>query len=125
MSATCTVRRSRAANLVGPSLPGVILKPMNFSVNSGVPLQVASPTRTPPSYRQSNAKLPSHRRVALVRIVSNTGARSVGELEITRRTSDIAVCCSSESLRQLVQQPRVLDGDDGLVGEVLQQGNLL
>ena len=42
---------------------------------------------------------------------------------MTRSTSDVAVCCCSDSQRssralaQLVQQPRVLDGDDGLVGE--------
>ena len=46
-------------------------------------------------------------------------------------TSDVAVCCSSElgeivrALAQFVEQPRVLDGDDGLGGEVLHQRNLL
>jgi hypothetical protein len=30
-------------------------------------------------------------------MVSNTGARSVGELEMMPRTSDIAVCCSKSS----------------------------
>src|SRR6516225_1060889 len=101
ISATCTVRRSRAANLVGPSLPGVILEPMNFSVNSGVPLQVASPVRTPSSYRQSNAKLPSHRRVALARIASNTGLRSLGELLMMPSTCAIAICCSSDRASSL------------------------
>ena len=47
---------------------------------------------------------------------------SVGELEMTRNTSEVAVCCSSDSVRSRVrcaplEQPRVLDGDDGLVGE--------
>ena len=63
--------------------------------------------------------------------------RSVGEEAITRRTSAVAVCCSSASvtcgcspelgvaLLQLLEQPRVLDGDDGLVGERLQQRDLL
>ena len=105
ISATCTLRRSRAANLVGPSLPGWSFEPMNLSVNSGVPLQVASPTRATPSYRQSNAKLPSHRRVAFARIASNTGPRSLGELLMMPSTCAIAICCSSDrasSLRELV-----------------------
>ena len=35
---------------------------------------------------------------------------------MTLSTSEVAVCCSSDSA-QLVEQPGVLDGDDGLVGE--------
>ena len=49
---------------------------------------------------------------------------------MTLSTSEVAVCCSSDSeivgaLAQLVEQPRVLDGDDGLRGEVLHQLDLL
>src|SRR5262249_26874129 len=69
----------------------------------GEPPCSAAPTSPSPSYCHSVAKLPSHSRVALVRIVSNTGVRSVGELEITRRTSDITVCCSSASLSSRVR----------------------
>ena len=43
---------------------------------------------------------------------------------MTCSTSEVAVCCSSE-FAQLVEQPRVLDGDDGLGGEVLDQLDLL
>ena len=43
---------------------------------------------------------------------------------MTRSTSAVAVCCSSR-LAQLVQQACVLDGDDGLVGEVRKQSDLL
>jgi len=35
----------------------------------------------------------------------------------------VAVCCSND-LPQLIEQPRVLDGDDGLGGEVLNECNL-
>ena len=55
---------------------------------------------------------------------------SVGDEAMTRRTSAVAVCCSSASLRlavallQLLEQPGVLDGDDRLVGERLQQRDL-
>ena len=42
---------------------------------------------------------------------------------MTLSTSEVAVCCSSDReivvRAQLVEQPRVLDGDDGLGGEVL------
>ena len=64
---------------------------------------------------------------ALRTIVVNTGWTSVGELLMTRRISLVAVCCSRASVRsaflrlQLVEQPRVLDGDGGLVGEGLHQ----
>ena len=49
---------------------------------------------------------------------------------MTLSTSAVAVCCCSDSqivgaLAQLVEQPRVLDGDDGLGGEVLNQLDLL
>ena len=64
-------------------------------------------------------------------IVSKTGWTSVGELAITRRISPVAVCCSSASVSsrvprlQLREQAHVLDGDDRLVGEGLQQRDLL
>ena len=46
------------------------------------------------------------------------------------RTSEVAVCCSSDSLRssvltQLLEQSGILDGDHGLIGEVLHQLDLL
>ena len=50
---------------------------------------------------------------------------------MTRRTSAVAVCCSSASaeiasaLAQFIEQARILDGDDGLGGEVLHQRDLL
>ena len=49
-----------------------------------------------------------------------TGCRSDGERLITFSTSAVAVCRSSASCG-LVEQPHVLDGDHGLVGEGLQQ----
>ena len=70
-------------------------------------------------------------------MTSNTGCTSVGDVEITRRISAVAVCCSRASvtcacacvsavlLLQLREQPDVLDGDDGLIGERLQERDLL
>ena len=43
---------------------------------------------------------------------------------MTLSTSAVAVCCCSD-FAQLVEQPRVLDGDDGLGGEVRDQLDLL
>ncbi len=50
---------------------------------------------------------------------------------MTLSTSDVAVCCSSDSLRSsrarlhLVEQAHVLDRDHGLVGESRYQLDLL
>ena len=45
---------------------------------------------------------------------------------MTLSTSAVAVCCCKAIvLAQFVEQPRVLDGDDGLSGEVLDQFDLL
>ena len=42
-------------------------------------------------------------RVAFASIAWNTGSSSPGELEITRSTSEVAVCCSNASLRSSVR----------------------
>ena len=74
--------------------------------------------------------LASQMRVAFSSMAWNTGSSSPGELEMTSSTSDVAVCCSSDSeiaraRLQLVEQPRVLDRDHRLVGEVRDQLDLL
>src|SRR5258705_6108094 len=46
-----------------------------------------------------HASYAPQKRAALLTTVSSTGWRSVGELEITRRISLVAVCCSRESAR--------------------------
>ena len=64
-------------------------------------------------------------------IAWSTRWRSVGEEAMTRRTSAVAVCCSSAlaqlavALLQLLEQAGVLDGDDGLVSERLDGRDLL
>ena len=75
--------------------------------------------------------LASQMRVAFSSMAWNTGSSSPGELEMTlqhlrgrglllQRLGEIV-----GALAQLVEQPRVLDGDDGLGGEVLHQLDLL
>ena len=78
--------------------------------------------------KDAHSRRPSHRRTALSAIASNTGWRSVGELEITRRIS-AGRRLLLEGLRQvavarlqLLEQAHVLDGDDRLVGEGLEAG---
>ena len=74
--------------------------------------------------------LASQMRVAFSSIAWNTGSSSPGELEMTfqhlsrrglllQRLGEIV-----GALAQLVEQPRVLDGDDGLGREVLHQLDL-
>jgi hypothetical protein len=41
----------------------------------------------------------SQMRVAFANIASNTGFSSLGELDMTLRTSDVAISCSSASSR--------------------------
>src|SRR5262245_4858413 len=50
-----------------------------------------------PSYLNTALNRPSQSRSALRAIVSNTGCASVGVLEMTRRISPVAVCCSCAS----------------------------
>ena len=79
-----------------------------------------------PSLQPQRAKAGVASSVAFASIVSNTGSSSPGELEMTLSTSEVAVCCCPDrSSAQLIEQPRVLDGDDGLRGEVLNQLDLL
>ena len=70
-------------------------------------------------------------RVAFSSMAWNTGSSSPGELEMTlqhlrgrrlllQRLGEIV-----GALAQLLEQPRILDGDDGLAGEVRDQLDLL
>ena len=75
--------------------------------------------------------LASQMRVAFSSMAWNTGSSSPGELEMTCSTSEVAVCCSSASVKlararlHLVEQPHVLDRDHRLVGEGGDQFDLL
>ena len=46
---------------------------------------------------------------------------------MTSNTSDVAVCCCERfgqivgTFSQFLEEPRVLDSDDGLIGEILHQ----
>ena len=79
---------------------------------------------SPSSISNILPNLASQMRVAFSSIAWNTGSSSPGDELMTRSTSDVAVCCSSD-LPQFIEQPRVLDGDDGLGGEACNKINLL
>ena len=59
--------------------------------------------------------------------VLSTFCRSNVDLLMTWRTSEVAVCCWRDSapLRSSLEQPRVLDGNDGLISERLRQLDFL
>ena len=66
----------------------------------------------------------SHSRAADSTSVLSTVCSSNVERLMTLSTSAVAVCWL-QRFAQLVEQPRVLDGDDGLRGEVGEQLDLL
>src|SRR5262249_54266633 len=75
-------------------------------------------------------KLAPQMRVAFANIASKTGCKSPGEPEMTCSTSEVAVCCSSDSVSSrarlhLIEQAHILDRDHRLVGEGPDQLNLL
>src|SRR5215472_13386268 len=56
-----------------------------------------------PSFSHSTPNLAPQMRTAFASMASNTGASSPGELEMTPSTSEVAVCCSSDSLSSSVR----------------------
>jgi hypothetical protein len=76
------------------------------------------------------SRAPQNRRAA-VATATSTGCTSVGDCEIARRMSAVAVCCSSVSARsrfarlQLLEEAHVLEGNHRLVGKAGDQLNLL
>ena len=79
------------------------------------------------SLPSNNTRLPnlaSHIRVAFSSMVSNTGSSSPGELEMTCRTSEVAVCCCSDSRSSLSRRVFSM-AMTAWCGEVLYQLDLL
>ena len=117
-------RRARA-----PDLPDV--RPRYFSSSGFAPgaetdsMRNASPSRTQivPLCCRVNS-------TAEATTASNTACRSKAERLMTFKTSAVAVCCCSASLKiarsrlYLVEQPGVLERDDGLIGECLYEFDL-
>jgi len=67
-----------------------------------------------PSRRYKFPKLAPQMRVAFASMASKTGCKSLGELEITRSTSDVAVCLSKYPLipvNQIVMQSGPASGN--------------
>ena len=91
---------------------------------------MAATRNASPSRSDIAPKSAPHSRTAFANIVSNTGSSSPGEQLMTRSTSGSPSAAPAphsviRALAQLVEQARVLDGDDGLVGEILDQLDLL
>ena len=88
--------------------PKIELRPrkgvrLRSSTSGGGVLYAAERQNTSPSRRYILPKFASQMRTAFVSIAWNTGSRSPGELEMTCKTSEVAVCCSSASLRSSVR----------------------
>ena len=62
--------------------------------------------------------------MAELRSVSSTACKSKVERLITFSTSAVAVCCCND-FAQFIEQPRILDGDDGLGCEAAEKIDLL
>ena len=65
----------------------------------GAPCNAATRYCPSLSHRYSIPNLASQMRVAFASMASNTGSNEPGELEMTRRTSEVAACCSTASVR--------------------------
>src|SRR6516165_6597669 len=74
-----------------------------FSANAWGTSCIATMRNASPSRSNSVPNLASQRRVAFASIAWNTGSSSPGELEMTPRTSAVAVCCCSDSPRSAVR----------------------
>ena len=99
MSSMWIVRRSQTAR------PPTLLCSRRWSRRSACAQAAARGRRRMPSKSPSRRKiahwLAPQNRAALSATTSITGWRSVGELEMTRRISAVAVCCSSASVTSL------------------------
>jgi hypothetical protein len=101
MCATCLVLAMRATMVSGPGR----LYPCccRNSVYAGTASWTAIILQVLPSYRFINPNLAAQMRTALSNIDWKTGSRRPGELEMTLRTSDVAVCYSSDSVSSRVR----------------------
>src|SRR6516225_3458025 len=82
-----------------------------FSANAGGTLCIATIRNESPSLNSSVPNLASQSRVAFSNMAWNTGSSSPGELEMIPSTSDVAVCCSSDSLGEARHQRDLLVGE--------------
>ena len=94
------VRRSTAARPEGvPDVSGRTSNPGTI----GTEPKWATRRITSPSTRWMRASAAPHSCDALSATAASTGWTSVGEEEITRRISAVAVCCSSDSVSSRVR----------------------
>ena len=94
---SCFVATMRQRGLFGPGRT-TGLRRRNSSHAGGAPYNAANRNAFP-SYSSRLPNLASQMRTALASMASNTASSSPGEREMTRSTSDDAVCCSTASTR--------------------------
>ena len=95
--ATCFVAATRPRGASG----GGRRSPLRLyaSTNAGGAFCIATARNPSPSQRKRFPNLASQIRAAFSSIASNTGCSSPSELDMTRSTSEVAVCWSSASAR--------------------------
>src|SRR5215472_16359955 len=98
-----TARRNIARPDVVLSVAGIGIMLRKASSPSALKPKQLAKSITLPSNRTTKENSPSHNLTALSAIESNTGCTLVGELEITRNTSAVAVCCSKDSVSSRVR----------------------
>ena len=74
-----------------------------YSANDGGTPSDESARNAPSEYSNMMPKLASQMRIALASMAWNTGSSSPGELLMTLKTSEVAVCCSSASVSSRVR----------------------
>src|SRR5262249_3426183 len=100
VGAAVFVRIRRPAAVLGPGRRSL---PCTFSTRAGSTPYIATDRASSPLQRDNMPYLAPQIRTAFRSIASNTGLSSPGELEITCRTSELAVCCSSASASSRVR----------------------
>ena len=89
----CFVRGSAAKRGIGPDQAPRL--DCSYSENAGgAPCMRNDPRTRLPRHRYRMPNLASQSRTAFSSMAWNTGSSSPGELEMTRSTSEVAVCCS-------------------------------
>src|SRR5262245_26883976 len=91
------------------------------STNAGGPCS-ATARNALPSNRYSTPNVALQIRVAFANILSNTGCRLPGELEMTFNTSAVAVCCSSASASSRVRASSCFFNSTTELGPLLMRG---
>ena len=97
----CLVRTTRPSAVSGPGRNDRSAR--RYSQTPAAHRACATVRKHRPRSRYRVPNLASQMRIAFASMAWNTGSSSPGELEMTCSTSEVAVCCSSASVRSSVR----------------------